>query len=320
LTEQALDLARQAKDPLQVAIARWILGTCQVNSGELESAREHLEHVIAFYDPEQHAPLVTTLAQDLGVSVMSWASWVLWFLGYPDQAREQSQEALALARELGHPYTLAFALFIAAFFHQLRRENEAAGKRSEELLQLSTAEEFPLFVVGGNILQGWTLTMSGQAQAGITQIRQGLKSLQAMGTEVNRSYWLALLAVAQGSAGPAEEGLSCLSEALAFVEHSGERYYEAELHRLKGELLLQQGDQAEAEASFHQAIEVAREQSAKSWEMRATVSLCRLWQQQGKMEEARQRLAEIYDWFTESCDTPDLQEARALLNELSSES
>jgi predicted ATPase len=145
-----------------------------------------------------------------------------------------------------------------------------------------------------------------------------------MGTEILRSHWLALLAEAQASAGQAEAGLSTLAEALAFVEKTGERYYEAEIYRLRGELLLMQGDEAEAEASFHyaegcfqHAIEVARRQQARSWELRATTSLARLWQRQGRPEEARALLAEIYGWFTEGFDTPDLEEARAVLEELS---
>jgi predicted ATPase len=325
LTEQALNLAQRMEDRLQVAIVRWLLGVYSLPMGELELAREHLEHAIAFYDPQQHASLVVTLAQDLGVSALAWASWTLWLLGYPDQALEQSREALALAKELDHPYTLGFALCMAgAFFHQLRREDQTARERNEAMLQLSTEKGFPLFQAGGVVLQGWTLAIAGQAEAGIAQMRQGLETRQAMGTEFLRSHLLALLAEAQASAGQAEAGLSTLAEALAFVEKTGERYYEAEIYRLRGELLLMQGDEAEAEASFHyaegcfqHAIEVARRQQARSWELRATTSLARLWQRQGRPEEARALLAEIYGWFTEGFDTPDLKEARAMLEELS---
>jgi predicted ATPase len=264
LTEQALSLARRMEDPLQVAITRWLLGVYLLHMGELEPAREHLDHAIAFYDPQQHASLVATLAQDLGVSVLAWASWTLWLLGYPDQALERSREALALAKELGHPYTLGFALFVAAFFHQLRREDEAARERNEVMLQLSTEKGFPLFVAGGTVLQGWTLAIAGQAEAGITDMRQGLDTLQAMGTKIQHSHSLALLAEAYGSAGQTEEGLNVLAEALAFVQSSNERYYEAEIYRLKGKLqLMQGGDETEAAASFHKAIEVARRQQAK---------------------------------------------------------
>jgi predicted ATPase len=148
-------------------------------------------------------------------------------------------------------------------------------------------------------------------------LRHGLAAWETTGTRYRRPTFLAWLAEAYGKAGQAEEGLSVLAEALAQVKKTDERYYEAELRRLKGELLLMQGDKTEAEASFHKAIEVARRQQAKSWELRATVSLCRLWQKQGRVDEARQTLAEIYGWFTEGFDTPDLKEARALLEELS---
>ena len=166
--------------------------------------------------------------------------------------------------------------------------------------------------------------MLGQVQEGMAQMREGMAVHQSVGVRCYLSGTLGSLAEAQAKAGHPEEGLATLAEALAQVETTDERYCEAELHRLKGELLLMQGDDAEAEASLHQAescfqhaIEVARRQQAKSWELRATVSLCRLWQQQGRMDEARQMLAEVYGWFTEGFDTPDLQEARALLEELS---
>jgi DNA-binding SARP family transcriptional activator/predicted ATPase len=317
LTEQLLSLAQQMEDTLQVAMARWGLGVNLVYMGALEPARAHLEYVIAFYDPEQHRSLALTFGQDPGVSALAWASWALWFLGYPDRALERSREALALASELDHPFTLGFALNIAgSLFHQLRRENRTAREQNEAMLQLSAEQGFPFFQLLGGILQGRTQALAGQVEEGKAQMRQGLDTLQAIGTGMHRPHLLALLVDACAVAGQPTEALSVAAEALAFVEQSSERYYEAELHRLRGELLLQQGDVATAEASFLKAIEVARSQHAKSWELRATLNLCRLWQRQGKREEARQRLAEIYGWFTEGLDTPDLQEARALLGEL----
>ncbi|MFC2036435.1 tetratricopeptide repeat protein [Chloroflexota bacterium] len=317
LTERSLHLAQRMGDPLMVATARWLLGVYLLNMGELEPALGHLEHVIDFYDPEQHASLAYTMAQDPGVSVLAWASWALWLLGYPDQALERSREALALAHELDHTYTLAFALSTAgATFHQFRREGQTARERNEAALQLSTEEGFPLLVAGGTVLRGWTLALAGQAEAGITDIRHGLDTLQAMGTKMQRAHWLALLAEAHASARQAEEGLSTLDEALALVEETGERYYEAEIHRLKGELLLTHGDEAEAETSLRKSIEVARRQQAKSWELRATTSLARLWLRQGRQEEARKVLTELNGWFTEGFDTADLREARALITEL----
>jgi predicted ATPase len=324
LTEQSWNLALQMEDPLMVATSRWLLGVYSLTMGDLEPALEHLEHVIAFYDPEQHASLAYTMAQDPGVSVLAWASWTLWLLGYPDQALERSRKAMALARQLDHPYTLDFALSVAgAFFHQMRRETDAARELNEATLQLSTEEGFPLSMAAGTLLRGWALALAGQADEGITAIRQGLDTMQAMGTKTRRSHSLALLAEAHASAGQVVQGLSALDEALSQVEESGERYFESEIHRLRGELLLIQGDETatdtslgRAEGCFQRAIEVARRQQARSWELRATMSLARLWGAQGKGEAARKVLTEVYGWFTEGFDTPDLMEAKALLEEL----
>jgi DNA-binding SARP family transcriptional activator/predicted ATPase len=324
LTEQSWNLALRMEDPLMVATSRWLLGVYTLTMGDLEPALEHFEHVIAFYDPEQHASLAYTMAQDPGVSVLAWASWTLWLLGYPDRALGRSREAMALARQLDHPYTLDFALSTAgAFLHQIRGETDEARELNEAALLLSTEEGFPLSLAAGTVLRGWTLAVAGQADAGITAIHQGLDTMQGMGTETRRSHCLALLAEAHASAGQVAEGLSALDEALDHVQATGERYYEAEIHRLKGELLLMQGVEVEAETNlrhaegcFQRAIEVSSRQRARSWELRATMSLARLWQAQGKGEAARKALVEIYGWFTEGYDTPDLGEAKALLEEL----
>ncbi|MBL7183248.1 MAG: AAA family ATPase [Anaerolineae bacterium] len=317
LGDQVLGLAERAEDPVLVALAHWGLGYGLVRTGELAPGLAHLEHVIAFYDPQQHHALTFTYGSDPGVACLSWASWALWFLGYPEQALKRSQEVLALAQELSHPLSLAFAQGPAGFFHLFRRDVQTAQELAEACIDLSTEHGFPFWLAWLTFMRGWVLAEQGQAKEGIAQMRQGLAAHRALGAEDTRSMMLAQLAEAYRRAGQVEEGLSVLAEALAFVEKTGERFYGAEIHRLKGELLLMQGDETEAEASFHKAIEVARQQSAKSWELRAAMSLCRLWQQQGKREEARQLLAEIYDWFTEGFDTPDLKEAKALLEELS---
>jgi predicted ATPase len=324
LGEQILSLAQRVQDPLQVALANWAPGLTSLYLGGFTRARAHFEQMIAFYDPRQHGSLAFLYGQDPGATSLSWAAWALWFLGYPDQALKRSKEALALAQELDHPFTLGFVLGIAGLFHHLRREGQAARECFEASTEISTEERFALFEAGATIELGWGQAEAGQVEDGIAQIRQGLAAWQAMGAGMHLTHYLGMLAEAYGKAGQVQQGLSTLAEALAFAEKTDERYYEAELYRLKGELLLMQGNVTEAEASFHQAescfqhaIEVARRQQAKSWELRATVSLCHLWQEQGRMDEARQTLAEIYGWFTEGFDTPDLQVARALLEELS---
>ncbi len=185
-------------------------------------------------------------------------------------------------------------------------------------MALSTGQGFAFWLAMGTMLRGWALAEQGQVEEGIAQIREGLAAWRATGSELWRSHLLTLLAEAYGKGGQAEEGLTAVDEALAIVERTEERFYEAELHRLKGELLLQQfpDTHPEAEACFHQSIAVARRRQAKSWELRAATSLARLWQQQGKQTEARELLAPVYNWFTEGFDTADLKDAKTLLTEL----
>jgi predicted ATPase len=220
------------------------------------------------------------------------------------------------------PITLAEALSYAAWFHQNLGELWAVGEHASALVKLSTEQSFPFWQAQGTIVQGWALVEQGREEEGVVQIRQGLADSQATGAEVTLLGGLVLLAAVYTKTGQAEEGVKVVAEALARVEKTGGRCWEAELHRLKGELTLQSTSQSlasgvtEAEECFQKALVVARHQGAKSLELRAVMSLSRLWQQQGKKEEAQQLLAEIYGWFTEGFDTKDLQEAKALLEEL----
>jgi len=273
---------------------------------------------MALYDPQQHRSHAFVYGQDPGVACQSFAAWPIWVLGYPDQALQSVNEALTLAQELTHPFSLAYALTMAAVVYQFHREAQAVQERAQELIALSTEQGFPLWLAYGTVLRGWALTALGERSAGITQIHQGFSIHRATGAEVEKPYFLALLTEAYGKVGQPEEGLTVLGEALAIVENTGGRSWEAELHRLKGELLLIRERQKvwEAEESFKNGLDIARRQQAKSLELRAAMSLSRLWQQQGKQEEAHQLLAEIYGWFTEGFDTADLKEAKVLLEEL----
>jgi predicted ATPase len=248
----------------------------------------------------------------------SFAAWALWSLGYPDQGLARSQEAVTLAQQSANPFSLSFALSWAAVFHQLRREGRAAQERAEAAISLAMEQGFPIFVAYSSILRDWALAHQGQAREGIEQIHQGLTAWRATGAEVSRPYHLTLLAEAYGTMDQPEAGLTVLAEALTLVGKTGERWYEPEIYRLKGALLLQQSsdNHAETHDCFQRALDVARAQQAKSLELRAAISLYRLWQQQGKCAEAYQLLAEVYGWFTEGFDTADLQEAKALLDEL----
>ena len=245
-------------------------------------------------------------------------SWALWYLGYPDQALARSQEAVTLAQQIAHPMSLSFALGEAAVCHQFHREGQAAQAHAEAALHLATDQGFPHWRAYSTIVKGWVLAHQGEAKEGIAQLHQGMIARRATGAALARPYFLSLLVEAQGAMGQPEAGLTVLAEALTHTDTTGERWYEAELYRLKGELLLQQNsdNQAEAETCFHKAIAIAQSQQAKSWELRAAMSLARLWQQQGKQAEAHELLAPIYGWFTEGFDTADLQEAKALLEAL----
>jgi len=256
---------------------------------------------------------------DPGVACLAYAGWTLWLQGYPDQALERVNEALTLAQNLEHPYTLARGLYFTTFLHQLRREWQVVYERAETAITVATAQHIALVLAAGLIMRGWALAMQGQGAEGLTQLCQGLDVYRATGAEVQRPHFLGMLAEVHSSLGQPEAGLTALREALALVEKTGERYYEAELHRLKGELLLQQAtpEVSHAETCFQQSLDMARGQQAKALELRAAMSLGRLWQQQGKRQEAQALLAGVYSWFTEGFDTADLQEAKALLHAVS---
>ncbi|MBI3799401.1 MAG: hypothetical protein HY268_20845 [Deltaproteobacteria bacterium] len=330
LAEQTMRLAQSVQGPVPLMRSHVALGETLYFLGEFVQARGHMEQGFTLYDPRQlRSPRAWV---DDGMASLSYTASILWNVGYPDQALKRSREALTLAQELSHPYSLGFALFFAAKLHQYRREGQLTQKRAEATMTLSTDQGFPYWLAMGTTLRGWALAEQGQGEEGIAQTRQGLAGYRATGAELAQPYFLALLAEAYGKGGQAEEGLGVLAEALAMVDRSGERFYETELYRLKGELALQSGvrspkseipstqhptpstqAEAEAEACFLKALEIARQQQAKSLELRAVMSLSRLWQRQGKKDEAHKMLAEIYGWFTEGFDTKDLQEAKVLL-------
>ena len=318
LGEQLLTIAQQAQDAAMLVAAHRALGATLFQLGAVACAQTHCAQGIALYDPKQHRASAFLYGEDAGVVCHSLAAWTLWYLGYPDQGLARNDEAVTLAQQSAYPFCLSFALSFAAGFHQLRREGHTAQEYTEASISVATDQGFPFWRARGSFLRGWTLAHQGQAQEGIEQIHQGLIAFRATGAELWRPYWLMLLAEAHGIQGEPEAGLTVLTEALALVDTTSERWYEAELHRLKGELLLQQSldNHTEAEACFLQAIAIAQKQSAKSWELRAATSLARLWQQQGKRQEAHDILAPVYHWFTEGFDTADLQDAKALLDAL----
>jgi predicted ATPase len=316
LTQQLYGLARCAPDPALLLEAHMALGTVSLLLGELVTARRHLEQAIAIYDVQHRCSRALRSSIDPGVISLSRLSWVLWLLGYPDQARRRSQKTLALAQALAHPHSLATALSFAAMFHQFRREVSAAEELAAATVTLATEQGMAQRLARGTFLQGWALTAQGRGEDCLAQMRQGLAHYRATGTMLDLPWCLGVLAEACGSTDRVEEGLATIAEALAVADNTG--YYEAERYRLQGELLRQHAvsDVSQAEACFQQALTVARRQQAKSLELRAAMSLARLRLQQGKRVEARELVAPIYGWFTEGFETADLQEAKALLAQL----
>jgi predicted ATPase len=349
LAEQLLRLAQRAQDPALLLEAHHALGQYLFFMGEFSAAREHFEQGIALYDPRQHGSLAFLYGQDPGMACLSYLAWTLWFLGYASQALERSREALTLAQELSHPVSLAFALDFAAALHQLRQEVHLTQERAEAAIALSSEQGFQFWLTAGTLYRGWALAEQGRDE-GTSQMRQGLDAFSAIGAKLGEPYFLARLAEAYEKGGQADEGLNLLADVLATVDNTKERFYEAELYRLKGQLTLarsivqgaefsvRKGPQltvhrstlrtpgtdhqnpttqaeTEAEACFLKAIEIARKQQSKSVELRAATSLARLWRQSRK-REAYRMLTDIYSWFTEGFDTTDLKDAKTLLDEL----
>jgi predicted ATPase len=318
LAEQIMRRAQSAHDPALSLYAQYALGATCYWKGELVRAREHLEMAISIYDPRRHRPLTFRYGFDVGGGCLTFAAFALWALGYPDQALKRGNEAVALAQELSHPFSLAIAQFAVGAIHQYRREARAAQEMAEAQIALSAEHGITDWLAVATVLRGWAMAEQGHHEEGIVQIREVLAASRATGAEVRRPFILCVFADACSETGHLDDGLGALAEAQAIADRTEVRVSQAETHWLKGELLLKQGDSnvAEAESCFERAIEVARKQSARSFELRATTSLARLLAQQGHRNEARAMLAEIYGWFTEGFDTADLKDAKALLEEL----
>jgi adenylate cyclase len=295
-------------------------GIIVFQSGQLAVGRDHLEQAVALYTPDDHPFYVAHAGLDPGVTSLSRLSWTLWLLGYPEQALVRSQQTLTLARDLGHVHSLAMVCNFAAILHLLRGEDTVVEEQVEAATALATRHHLHQWLEQAAILRGWYLARHGHGAAGVAQMQQALMTYRKRHAQY-QVWFLALLAQAYGQHGESTAGLERLDEALALAAHNVmDSWWEPELHRLKGVLLLTQSpaNHAEAETCFLAALDIAQRQQAKAWELRAAMSLSRLWQQQGKREKACQLLAPIYDWFTEGFDTADLQEARGLLAELSS--
>jgi predicted ATPase len=317
LAGQCQRLAADTQDPRLLSEAHFCLGVSSLLAGELAEARERLTRSIVLHDVKRqgHPPLDPE-PRIVGLSHLAQASWLR---GFPDQAVRASQEAVEMARAAGHPFSLAYALLFASWVAQFRRDAEATGALAADARACAAEEGFPSFLAMATILRGWASSREAQEQApAATEMQEGLEHYRASGAEIARPYLLALLAEVHAAAGGAEHALAALAEGIEVAGATGERWYEAELRRREGALLLGQSivNRRSASARFCQAIAVADQQGSKSLELRAAVSLARLWSDVGRRTQAHDLLAPICGWFTEGFDTADLKEAKQLLDEL----
>jgi predicted ATPase len=319
LAERLLWRAQSAHELVLQMNAENLLGVTSFYMGDLLPSREHLETAISLYDLERHRLLAVQYGVDTGVACLSFLAWTLWQLGYPNQALKRGNEALALAQRLSHPFSLVFAeYFGGSILAQSRREARVAQETAESVIRLSAERGFTQFLAWATGLRGWAMAEQGCNEEGILQLQEALRASRGAGAELWRPYFLCLLAEACMQTGRRDDGLRALTEALAAADEHDIGFSKAEIHRLKGELLLSQDDlnTAEAQNCFERAIEITRKHGAKSLELRAATSLARLLDKQGRRSDACTMLAEIHNWFTEGFDTADFKDAKQLLDDL----
>lgn len=316
LGDQLLGLAERAQDIILLVEAHYALGVTVFWQGDFAASRWHLEQAIDHYDPQLSRTHIAHYSQDPKVICLNRLGLSLWYLGYPDQADQRNQEALALAQELSHPLSLAYTRHFGALLYSNLRETKRTQAHADAVIALDREQRVGFYLAMATVLHGWAIAEQGDIDAGIALIRESLAGFETVVAEHLRHHALILLAEQYGKAGERALGLSVLAEARAAVNLHAAHWCDAEIDRVHGVLLLLGGDAAAAEGAFQRALEVARSQAAKSLELRAATSLARLWQTQGKPAAAHQLLAEIYGWFSEGFGTPDLLDARALLDQL----
>lgn len=315
IAEEFLRLSERLPYPGLALRGHWALETTFTHLGNFELAVEHFEKALAAYDPTQHRDDSFLYALNPGVAMPCFAAWALWFLGFPDQSLQRIEEALNLARELSEPHGMAHAALFASVLYQIRRDTLMAQYYAEAVLDISREHGLALYGAMATIMQAWSLSRVGDVRESIAQIREGLAALDATGTFLVRPHFLTLLAEVFSKINEMDEALLLLDEAMAMVNSKGERYYEAELYRLKGEMLLKQAttNQATAEECFKRSMTIAQSQKAKALQLRTALSLTRLYRSQGKVDAARSLLTPIYESFTEGFETEDLRDAAVLL-------
>jgi class 3 adenylate cyclase/tetratricopeptide (TPR) repeat protein len=314
LAEDLLRLSRQRDDSSGLVLGHQACGAALFVAGRFASSRSHLEEVLKLYDPAAHGSLLHQIGFEPRVISRGYLGFDALCLGFPDQAFALGTAALAEARALAHLPSLAGSLNQQCLLLFVEGDNATLRERANQAVAVATEEGFPFFRAFGPIWRGWFKVKDGNSMEGISLIRDGVGAYRATGAETGLLHYVA--AIACEIPGQIEEAVTAIDDALLSIERTGERWFAAELHRQKGELLRRQGQVAAAEELFCQALRIAREQEAKLWELRAAVSLARRRRDWGRRAEARDLLAPVYRWFTEGFDTPDLKEAKALLDAL----
>jgi predicted ATPase len=318
LSAQVLELAEKQRASFPRVLGHNLLGSCLLFRGEIAEGRTHLDQAIALYDPAEHRPLATRFGEDHGIVSLFFRSRALWMLGYPEAALADIKGALKDAREIGQAASVMFALEHAPLIHFLCGNYAAAHAEANELIALADEKHAPFFKANGMLARGQLLGLTGRASDAVQTITTGITAWRATGATMWMPMYLSNLATAYAELGQFDDAWRCIGEALTAMETTKEKWWSAEINRVAGEiaLLSPEPDAAKAEAYFERALAVARQQQAKSWELRAVMSMARLWRSQGKAQQARELLAPVYGWFTEGFDTLDLKEAKALLNKL----
>ena len=318
LSAQFLALAEKQKATGPLMIAHRLLGTALLHTGDIADARAHYDQAIALYDPVEHRPLAVRFGQDIRMTILSFRSLASWCLGYPEAALSDADYAVKDVREISQAATLMYALFRASFAHALCGNYATAKALSDEMVDLADEKGASFWKAQAMNLRGCLLALTGNAADAVHMIKSALSAYHSTGATSFVPWYLSTLAKAYAKLGQFDDAWRCIGEAITMTGTTEETWSEAEVNRIAGEIALAspKPDPAKAEAYFEHALSVARQQQAKSWELRAAMSMARLWRDQGKLQQARELLAPVYGWFTEGFDTRDLKEAKALLEQL----
>jgi class 3 adenylate cyclase/predicted ATPase len=318
LAVQFLGLAEKQSASAPLMLGRRIMGLSLLHTGDIADGRAHIERAIALYDPAEHRPLATRFGQDVGAASLSWKSLAHWLLGYPDVALADADNALKIGREIGHSATLMYVLNFSIWTHIHCGSFATANALIDEFNALKNQTGSLFWAAWGTMQRGCMLALTGKASDAVQAISSGVTAMRQTGTTMWMPVWLSFLTRAKAETDQFDDIGRCIGEVMAAMETTKESWYEAEVNRIVGEVVLisPEPDATKAEAHFARALAVARKQQAKSWELRAAMSMARLWRKQGKREQARDLLAPVHGWFTQGFDTHDLKQSKRLLNEL----